>query len=79
MIQQHRMVNKVRSIKCRAIHHIAKSVDIHMLFSTLNVILFLPWKVMEVEREDIHAVTLKTMTPEKYEKAKLQAAAETEA
>ena len=34
---------------------------------------------MEVEREDIHAVTLKTMTPEKYEKAKLQAAAETEA
>lgn len=25
---------------------------------------------MEVEREEIHAVTLKTMTPEKYEKVK---------
>lgn len=31
---------------------------------------------MEEERKDIHAVTLKTMTPEKYEVAKAKANAE---
>lgn len=32
-------------------------------------------QVMEKEREEIHAVTLKTMTPEKYEKVRGKAEA----
>lgn len=53
MIQQHRMVNKVKMklLLCRLLS-----------FSGFHI------QVIEVEREDIHAITLKTMTPEKYEK-----------